>query len=75
MAEDERFGIKVAVPSGYHMPFHEVVNHASSLGLDVQGTYPEAQAIHGTGTHDVYQKLQQIPGLGVSRVQRVSWDV
>jgi hypothetical protein len=71
MAENERFGIKVAVPLNYHLPFAEVVNHVASHGLKVEGTHPEVQAIHGSGTQEVLEKLQRIPGLVASRVQKV----
>jgi hypothetical protein len=71
MADDERFGIKIAVPLGYHLPFSDVVNKVCCEGLKLEGTFPDANAIHGTGTQEVLDRLKKIPGLAASRVQKV----
>jgi len=67
--------VKLVAPRGYPTPFEVLVNHARSLGLQVKETYPEVNAIHGSATPEALEKLQQIPGVAVSPVQKVSWGV
>ncbi|GAC1449146.1 MAG: hypothetical protein NVSMB9_32870 [Isosphaeraceae bacterium] len=74
MANDEQFQIHVAVPHGFQMPFHEVVNHVSSLGMKVDQTKFEVQSILGTGTQHVLDRIKEM-GLAASRDQRMTWDV
>jgi hypothetical protein len=74
MGEDKVLEIKVGVPLDYHLPFPDVVNQMPSQGLAVKGTYPDVRSIHGSGTQDVLQRLNQM-GLKASEVQRVSWKV
>lgn len=72
---DSSISVKLVVPAGYPTPFGVLVDHAKSLGLEVEQTYPEMNAIQGSVTQEGLQKLKQIPGVTVSPVQKMTWGV
>ncbi|MFO0958587.1 MAG: hypothetical protein U0800_14355 [Isosphaeraceae bacterium] len=74
-SQNSPIAVKVVVPFGHPTPFAAVVDHVKSLGLQVQSTYPQVNAIHGMASLESLKKLQQIPGIAVSPVQKMTWSV
>jgi len=72
VADEKRTDVIVSVPLDHPTPFPQLVEHVSSLGLTINKTEPSLKAIMGSATEDVYRRLQEVPGLKVSRARRMS---
>jgi hypothetical protein len=71
VAQAEKIDLIVSVPLDYPTPFSQLVEQVSSLGLTVDRTEPSLKAIMGSATEEVHRRLQEVPGLKVSRARRM----
>jgi hypothetical protein len=75
MGEIPRFNVVVSVPLDHPTPFEDLVRQVSSMGVtvDPDRIAPELKTLVGSATEDVYQRLQAVQGLHVSRERQMGF--
>ena len=71
MPPTDRFPVIITAPNDHPTPFPELVDQVSSMGVKVDRTEPVLRSIRGEASQDVLDRVKAIPGLAVSREQRM----
>ncbi len=73
MAKDQTFNIVVSAPLNHPVPYEDLVKNAAALGMSVDHARcaPDLKTFVGSVTEDVYERLKAVPGLHVSREQKM----